>query len=222
MKPFERFWQEDRGLSALLIFLVTGLLVVPPLIAGGRTSPVLVEIVFSLILISGIAMVSARRWPAVVAAVIAAIALVVRWLRFATLPALLILDLSLTIATFLILATLVLIRVLARGEINLHRVQGAMAAYLLLGLAWGSAYELVLVLRPDAFRFAEPHHDPMTLLYYSFVTLTTVGYGDVTPLAPAARSLAIAEALIGQLFPAVLIARLVSMELASKQSRRGA
>jgi voltage-gated potassium channel Kch len=154
--------------------------------------------------------------------VIAAIALVVRWLRFATLPALLILDLSLTIATFLILATLVLIRVLARGEINLHRVQGAMAAYLLLGLAWGSAYELVLVLRPDAFRFAEPHHDPMTLLYYSFVTLTTVGYGDVTPLAPAARSLAIAEALIGQLFPAVLIARLVSMELASKRSRRGA
>jgi voltage-gated potassium channel Kch len=59
----------------------------------------------------------------------------------------------------------------------------------------------------------------MTLLYYSFVTLTTVGYGDVTPLAPAARSLAITEALIGQLFPAVLIARLVSMELASKSSR---
>jgi voltage-gated potassium channel Kch len=61
----------------------------------------------------------------------------------------------------------------------------------------------------------------MSLLYYSFVTLTTVGYGDVTPVAPAARSLAVAEALVGQLFPAVLIARLVSMELASKQGSKG-
>jgi hypothetical protein len=164
-------------------------------------------------------MVSARKWPSILAVAIAALALAVRWLRVGNLPALLVLDLSLTIATFLILAALVLIRVLAKGEITLHRVQGAVAAYLLLGLAWGSAYELVFVLRPDAFVFAHPHQDPMTLLYYSFVTLTTVGYGDVTPLAPAARSLAITEALIGQLFPAVLIARLVSMELASKSSR---
>lgn len=220
MKALERFWREDRGLTALLLFLIAGLLVVPPLIAAGRTSPVLVEIVFSLILISGIAMVSTRKWPAILAGAIAALALAVRWLRVANLPALLVLDLSLTIATFLILAALVLIRVLAKGEINLHRVQGAVAAYLLLGLAWGSAYELVLVLRPDAFRFNESSLDRMSLLYYSFVTLTTVGYGDITPVAPAARSLALAEALIGQLFPAVLIARLVSMELASKQASK--
>jgi hypothetical protein len=222
MKRLERFWVEDRGLSALLVFLVAGLLVVPPLIAGGRTSPVLVEIVFSLILISGVAMVSERRWPAVVATAIAALALAVRWLRVGTLPELLVVDVSLSIGAFLVLSALVLHRVLAKGEITLHRVLGAVAAYLLLGLAWTNAYELVHAVRPDAFRFAEAEPDRMSLLYYSFVTLTTVGYGDVTPVAPAARSLAVAEALVGQLFPAVLIARLVSMELAAKQSRRGA
>jgi hypothetical protein len=51
------------------------------------------------------------------------------------------------------------------------------------------------------------------LIYYSFVTLTTVGYGDITPLHPTARSLAMAEALIGQLYPAILIARLVSLRI---------
>jgi voltage-gated potassium channel Kch len=55
------------------------------------------------------------------------------------------------------------------------------------------------------------------LAYYSFVTLTTVGYGDITPVHPVARSLAIAEALVGQLYPAILIARLVAMEIESRR-----
>jgi voltage-gated potassium channel Kch len=69
-----------------------------------------------------------------------------------------------------------------------------------------------------AFRLGEGRDPRLELTYYSFVTLTTVGYGDITPLIPAARSLAIAEALIGQLFPAILIARLVSMEIAARAS----
>ena len=57
-----------------------------------------------------------------------------------------------------------------------------------------------------------------SLLYYSFVTLTTVGYGDITPVHPMARSLAMAEALVGQLYPAILIARLVSLQIMSKKN----
>jgi hypothetical protein len=63
-------------------------------------------------------------------------------------------------------------------------------------------------------------HDPMQrFVYFSFVTLTTVGYGDITPVAPMACSLAMLEALLGQLFPAILLARLVSMELYYRQRR---
>ena len=58
-------------------------------------------------------------------------------------------------------------------------------------------------------------------MYFSFVTLTTVGYGDITAVHPVARSLATAEALVGQLFPAILLARLVSMELYDRQAKHG-
>ena len=57
-----------------------------------------------------------------------------------------------------------------------------------------------------------------TSIYFSFVTLTTVGYGDVTPVDPVARSLAVAEALTGQLYPAILLARLVSLATGSRPS----
>jgi hypothetical protein len=59
--------------------------------------------------------------------------------------------------------------------------------------------------------------DPTIWIYFSFVTLTTVGYGDLTPLAHAAKSLVIIEALIGQLYPAIVLARLVSLRAASEE-----
>ena len=97
--------------------------------------------------------------------------------------------------------------------------------YLLLGLAWAGLYELIRGIWPDAFRFSEvPHSRPelaAALAHYSFVTLTTMGYGDITPLHPAARSAAILEALTGQLFPAILIGRLVAMELSARERGAG-
>ena len=55
--------------------------------------------------------------------------------------------------------------------------------------------------------------------YFSFVTLTTLGYGDTVPVHPVARSLAIAEALVGQLYPAILIGRLVSLQISARDGR---
>jgi Ion channel. len=95
----------------------------------------------------------------------------------------------------------------------LHRVQGAVAVYLLFGLIWAFAYDFVILHAPQAFHADEltVQHGPLTptLIYFSFTTLTTVGYGDITPIHPIARSLAMLEAFVGQLFPAILIARLV-------------
>jgi voltage-gated potassium channel Kch len=115
------------------------------------------------------------------------------------------------------LAGLVFLEVLKKGPITLHRVQGAVAVYLLFGLIWAFAYDLVILHAPQAFHADELtiQHAPLTptLIYFSFTTLTTVGYGDITPIHPIARSLAMLEAFVGQLFPAILIARLVAMEL---------
>jgi len=116
-------------------------------------------------------------------------------------------------------ALAILAQVFRSGPVTLHRIQGAIAVYLLLGLAWTSAYELVLLYHPGALTGDIAGGDAalQSRIYFSFATLTTVGYGDIEPVHPIARSLAVLEALVGQLYPAILIGRLVSLEI---QDRR--
>jgi voltage-gated potassium channel len=90
------------------------------------------------------------------------------------------------------------------------------SSYMLLGLFWMFAYLLVALLAPDAFAFStgpDSSHSMtrFTAYYFSFTTLSTLGYGDITPLSRGARSLAVAEAMTGTLYVAVLISRLVSL-----------
>jgi Ion channel len=89
------------------------------------------------------------------------------------------------------------------------------AVYLLLGLLWGVWYEIIELLQPGSFAVASQKAQAglPQLAYFSFTTLTTLGFGDIVPLSPLARSLVILEALVGQLFPVILIARLVTIEI---------
>ena len=134
------------------------------------------------------------------------------------------LDLYLDSAAWLI-AGLALIVVVARGvfapgPITYHRVVGAVLLYLNIGLVFVAFYGFVVLSVPDAFTNLAPRQGDFAiagnLIYFSFVTLTTTGYGDIAPLHPYARSLANIEAIIGQIYPATLLARLVSLELTTK------
>ena len=118
----------------------------------------------------------------------------------------------LTIGLF---AAVTLARVFAPGPVTSHRLVGAVVAYLLVGLTWAYAYDWLEIVRPGRSTRAEARRKASypTLLYYSFVTLTTVGYGDVTPVSSAARALSNLESLVGVLYPAVLIGRLLSMQV---------
>jgi len=114
----------------------------------------------------------------------------------------------------LLVAAIVLRHVLAPGRVDGDRIAGAVCVYLLLGLAWAFAYALVAVLDPTAFRGLGPGGREAELIYYSFVTLTTLGYGDVVPATPAARTLAWMEAVAGQMYVAVTVAGLVGLWIA--------
>jgi voltage-gated potassium channel Kch len=116
----------------------------------------------------------------------------------------------------------VLYRVLRKGPITSHRVQGAVAVYLMLGLIWAMAYSLVFILDPSSFDLRSSvegvddllgiHTRGMSrLIYFSFVTMTTLGYGDITPQSKLAQDLAILQALIGQIYLVVIIGRLVAV-----------
>ena len=103
------------------------------------------------------------------------------------------------------------------GRITYHRVVGAVLLYLSMGLVFVALYGFVALSVPNAFvNLATLKGDfaiAGNLIYFSFVTLTTTGYGDIVPLHPYARSLANVEAIIGQIYPATLLARLVTLEL---------
>ena len=83
--------------------------------------------------------------------------------------------------------------------------------YILIGVLWAFFYILIEAAYPGSFNFAGAKMDRLGFLYFSFVTLTTTGYGDVLPVSVQARSLAILEMLTGQLFIAMTVARLVSL-----------
>jgi len=125
---------------------------------------------------------------------------------------------GLTMLTWLILSDL-----FASGlGITRDRLRGAACAYLLMGMAWATAYALLQACVAKSFAkggVAQTiEHD--ALVYYSFVTLTTLGYGDITPARPLAQTLAYLEAFVGQFFLTVLVAMLVGQRLAAWMAER--
>ena len=232
MPLLRRFWSTDRSLSLLLVSLVLVIFVIQPLQVAGVGSRVLIAVFFSFILISGVGAVARNALTTAVVGGLVVTSLAVRWLRlWLGGESLMISDTCVSSLFCIILAVVVLAQVFREGPVTWYRIQGAVAFYLLLGLAWAGAYELIELRWPNAFvpttsaamsqSAAMNHNDDPTarFVYFSFVTLTTVGYGDITAAHPFARSLVTLEALIGQLFPAILLARLVSMELYHRQAK---
>jgi hypothetical protein len=121
---------------------------------------------------------------------------------------------------FLLLTISLAIRqVLRSGPINANRVIGVICIYLLLGLIWSLFYVLVNVLIPSSFSIqisGNPFEQANHFLYFSFVTLTTLGYGDISPLGETARALSTIEAILGQLYIAILVAGAVATFIARK------
>jgi hypothetical protein len=118
------------------------------------------------------------------------------------------------------LAYVVARAVFAPGRVTYHRIIGAVLVYLTIGQIFVGFYGVIDLLAPQAFSGLDVAESPKfasDLTYLSFVTLTTVGYGDILPVHPLARSLCTLEAIIGQLYPATLLARLVSLEIEDRR-----
>ena len=222
-RSFSRFWDTDQGLSLFLIMIVVVVFILPPLGSLGIFGRFIVDIFFSLLLISGIASMSGQGKAFIIITGIAVIALVFRWTdSLIPSPTLYILNYIATITSAILFCMVILARVLKKGPITFHRIEGAIAVYLLLGLTWSNAFELVEYLNPGSFTGALTGSGRFSSwMYFSFVTLATLGYGDIAPVHPVARSLAVAEAITGQLYLAILIARLVSQELYYRTSKEG-
>jgi hypothetical protein len=183
---------------------------------GGAVERIVQDVLFSLILLNGVVAAADRPRAFVLIAMVALIAIVVRWAGW-------LFPVSLTLAmrgetalvAFAVVSVTIGLEAFGAGTVMVTRICGAIALYILLGLIWTEAYELVSLRVPGAFSGIQHGEDPADRsiwIYFSFVTLTTEGYGDIVPIARAARSLANLEALFGQLYPAIVLARLVSLQ----------
>ena len=226
-KELIHFWSEERSLTALLILLIVEMFVIIPTTRAGHVLDLIGAFVFSLMLFAGLLTMTRHRISQVISGGFVVCTIVVRLARsFFGIPGLLQWDALFSILSVVGMVVVVLWQVYREGPVTGHRVRGAIAAYLLLGVLFAYSYTLISHLVPGSFQlpaWVSPAGPERTeaFMYFSMVALTTVGFGDITAVHPMARSLVMLEALIGQLYPAILLARLVSLEIETRRSKKG-
>lgn len=208
---------RDPLLTILTVMLAIFLFVIAPMQAAGVLAAHYSGILFGLVLAAAILVLS-RSLIATVAIVVALSLVAAATVLRARHPSVtdIYLDAGAWTMTGLTLGIVVGRAVLAPGRVTYHRIVGAILLYLAIGLIFVALFCFVALAAPHAFTGIEPLRDNLTiasdLIYFSFVNLTSVGYGDIVPLNPYARGLANIEAIIGQLYPATLLARLVTLQ----------
>jgi len=215
------FWSGDLGLTLVTISLGFLVFVIFPLRQIGLSGRFFLDVVMVTLMVSGAFVVQQRLMVTVLTVAVVVIGGLVLWAaRFYPLPFLRHLSSVLSIVIPLLYVRIVLLVMFRQGPVTWSRIQGGVDAYLLIGMAWASGFDLVEQLHPGSFHFVSAPNtlDELTskLIYFSFATLTTVGFGDILPVNPFARSLAVAEAIVGQLFPAILIGALVAMAMQAR------
>ncbi|RLA31839.1 MAG: hypothetical protein DRR11_09805 [Gammaproteobacteria bacterium] len=209
--------------SYLLIALLVFLIAVPIAIDLHLFSPEIIRAIgFSAFLAIGLWSLrnSGRTFSAATAFVVVGIVLSVLFaynnqiiFRFGS---------TLAMLAFLLLATSQAMQQIAKGNnISANRIVGAICVYLMLGVIWALSYALLEAVVPGSFKglteqTASASWNP-DWVYFSFVTLSTLGYGDITPMTYSARALSYFEAIVGQFYLAVLVAGLVGAYLSEKQ-----
>jgi Ion channel len=212
-----------RFSAAQFLIALIVLFIVFPFLERFKYGDSVEALLMTLILVSGVLAVGRRRRTLVLAVVLVSPALVARWMKLFwddAVPVEAYLIPALIFIGFVILQFLFFI--LRAPRVNSEVLCAGVAVYLLLGIIWMFAYILVAQLDPGdlahlgAFAYnvgPRPEHSlgSFDAFYFSFITLSTVGYGDITPMTHIARTLAMTEAMTGTLYMAVLISRLVAL-----------
>jgi hypothetical protein len=216
---------REPGLSVLMFIEGTLIFVIIPLASVGMMPGFILAAMFILLVLATLMVTSRSRWAAGVVLIAVLLSPVGAFVH-AEHPTVFTESLSLGARLLALSALSVVIAraVFGPGRVTWHRVQGAIVLYMNFALFFFTLYRFLNTLVPDAFQglpqSGAEHGSGAALLYFSFSTLTTVGYGDITPVYPLVRNLANLEAVIGQLFPATLLARLVSLQIEHRRQSK--
>ncbi|MEK6781918.1 MAG: ion channel [Bacteroidota bacterium] len=215
------FWNHERSLKALLIYMCISLFVWIPLAdyADQWWSFLISDILFNLIILAGVFSVLTRWKKQILFITIALLASLFRIISFLSQLEWAHLMSSVFAILFMAhLANMVLQHIFKDGPVNFYRIQGSIVVFMIVGIVYAWLYTLLETLYPGSFTITEPSQSYKDLfahfLYFSFATMTTLGFGDMIPTRSLAKSLVIFQGMIGLLYPVIMIARLVSMEVA--------
>ncbi|TDJ68694.1 MAG: two pore domain potassium channel family protein [Proteobacteria bacterium] len=223
-KGTHRLAQFGGKFLYLLISLLS-VFVVYPFFQHKPIGTIVLDILLLAMLGAGIYTVVDKKIPLVIALLLAIPMFGGRWSNyFYTDPVLLEIDYGFGAMFFLFNAIIIISYVLQQKNVTHDMIFGAICGYLLIGLSWAFTYSFVALLEPGSFAMAASGQASQAdvlpdFFYYSFVTLTTLGYGDITPVGPFARSLTTLEAVIGQIYLTVLIARLVGVHISQSYAK---
>ncbi|MDR7371347.1 potassium channel family protein [Flavobacterium aquidurense] len=210
-----QFWMKESGLSGMLILLCIMHFILVPLLGSYSFFMVVLNIFWMLFLLAGVFSLKTDTKKIALITILPVLFIIFEWINFLVPgPVISCIDFVLTIATFLMVITLILRRVFESGPINGHRIIGSIVVYMLVANLWCILYLFIYDKIEGAFQMALPQFDcnstSANFLYFSYITLTTTGYGEILPLHPVARSLVQMETLVGILYPVILIGNLVS------------
>lgn len=212
---FHHLWAHESGLSVMLLLLFIMQFIFTPLFGSHNLYMVILNIFWVLILLSGIFAVANNNQQAYMMAIVPILSCLFGWINaFNPNPFFAISDFILTVISILLLIVLVFIKVFEPGPVTIHRIVGSIVVYMMMANVWSITYLFIYQNIEGAFQLTLPPFESNSLeanfQYFSYITITTTGYGEIVPLHPIARSLVEIEAIFGVLYPVILIGRLVS------------
>jgi hypothetical protein len=201
-------WQFSLMLALDVVFLFIAV----PALSAGEADRSIVTLLQFILAAAAIGLLAKSRWLRVVLATSFGLTLVARFL-----PGLLpqTITLAMAFAYNLLVTVAMAVAVFGPGDVNHHRIAGAVFIYLNVALLFALAYAGLMLIIPDALS-GFPNSGPARasqLIHFSFTTMTAIGDNNVSPHSPFARSLTDLETITGQLFPAILLSRLVGLHL---------
>ena len=213
MKPYQKLYSITTGYSRLFINLII-LFFLVPFATFDRNLNLLVSFAFLITLLLGLNTLAFPKKVIFLFRCLAALGFIADIIVFPNSVYLTELSSLISHSFYSLFIILVIITISSRiyneEKVNLDVIRGGICIYLLLGILWFFFYQIIMVLDPNALSIPE-EFSHSSLFYFSFTTLTTLGYGDILPNNAFAMTLTNGEALVGQIYPAVVIAKLVSL-----------
>jgi hypothetical protein len=217
-----RNWQSQANFSVFLCLLILLAFVIPSMGFEKHNLPLYEDMAFSVVSVVGAAIAWGNRRLFALTSLVAIVAIALRWATWwKPTHTLIIWSVSAGLAAILTITVVLLWQVFRSGPVTVMRIQGAIAAYLCLGFAWAHAYRIAELVDPGAFNTAGTDVSvAIHWINYSFGILTTIGYPSIVPIDSVAHTLCSAEAVTGQFYLAVLVARLVSMHVSAEEQSK--